>query len=130
MSTKSAKAATKTESEQATAAETADKTGTATESAETVEVTDAENTVQKPDDENVIYLGATIPGIVRHAQVFTDGVLPGSALKAISEFPMMRRLFVRLSEMPEAVKELRKEQSALGAIYKQTAIKYTNKGGR
>lgn len=74
--------------------------------------------------ENIVYLGPTITGVARHSEVFEDGVLPDKAQKSIAEFPMMERLFVKISEMPEAVKELRKEQSVLSTIYKQTENKY------
>lgn len=74
--------------------------------------------------ENLVYLGPTITGAVRHSDVFEGGVLPERTQKCVADFPMMERLFVKVNEMPEAVKELRKEQSVLSTIYKQTAIKY------
>lgn len=73
---------------------------------------------------NLVYLGPTITGVVRHSDVFEGGVLPERTQKCVAEFPMMERLFVQINEMPEAVKELRKEQSVLSTIYKQTANKY------
>lgn len=73
---------------------------------------------------NLVYLGPTITGVVRHSDVFEDGVLPERTQKCVADFPMMERLFVQIDEMPEAVKELRKEQSVLSTIYKQTVNKY------
>lgn len=78
--------------------------------------------------ESLTYLGPTIPGVIRHGAVYFDGILPGKAQKCVSEFPMMKKLFVTCDEMVKAVKELRKE-SALSTIYEQTAQKYT-KGGK
>lgn len=95
------------------------------EIAEAVEVK-AEAPVEKKQEkrENLVYLGPTITGVVRHSAVFENGVLPERTQKCVAEFPMMERLFVQLDEMPEAVKELRKEQSVLSTIYKQIANKY------
>ena len=80
--------------------------------------------MKQEQKENIVYLGPTITGVARHSEVFEDGVLPVKAQKSIAEFPMMERLFVKISEMSDAVKELRKEQSVLSTIYKQTANKY------
>ena len=74
--------------------------------------------------ETLVYLGPTITGVVRHSDAFSEGILPERAQKCVADFPMMERLFVKISEMPEAVKELRKEQSVLSTIYKQTVNKY------
>lgn len=72
---------------------------------------------------SLTYLGPTIPGVIRHATVFFNGILPDKAQKCVSEFPIMRRLFVTADEMVAAVTELRKE-SALSAIYEQVEQKY------
>lgn len=73
---------------------------------------------------SVMYLGPTLTGIVRHGTVFKDGVLPEKAKECIKEFPLMERLFVPVHKMPEAVKEIRKKQGALGVVYEQTAQKF------
>ena len=73
---------------------------------------------------NTIYLGPTITGVIKHSTVFKDGILPEKVQKCVSDFPMMRRLFVNIDEMAEAIKELRKQQSALSAIYDQTTQKF------
>lgn len=79
----------------------------------------------KPEKKgNLVYLGPTITGVVRHSDVFEGGILPERTQKCVADFPMMERLFVQIDEMPEAVKELRKEQSVLSTIYKQTVNKY------
>lgn len=98
-----------------------------TETAE-VEVKTEETPVKKQEKkENLVYLGPTITGVVRHSEVFEDGVLPEKAQKCVADFPMMERLFVKLSDMAEAVKELRKDKSVLSTIYTQTANKYTRR---
>ena len=73
---------------------------------------------------NLMYLGPTIVGVIRHSTIFKGGVLPEKAKECVDQFPMMRKLFVPIEELPRAVKELRKEQSALGTIYSQTAKKF------
>lgn len=70
---------------------------------------------------NRMYLGPTITGVVRHGTVFKDGVLPKRATECIAELPVMERLFVETDRMPEAVTELGKKQSALGAVYARVA---------
>lgn len=92
---------------------------------ETVKETVTPEPKKEPEKKsNLVYLGPTITGVIRHSTVFQDGILPAMAQQCVSEFPMMRRLFVTLDEMPDAVKELSKKQSALGAIYEQTSQKY------
>ncbi len=66
---------------------------------------------------NRMYLGPTITGAVRYGTVFKGGVLPKRAQECVAELPVMERLFVETNRMPEAVKELGKKQSALGAVY-------------
>lgn len=73
---------------------------------------------------NLAYLGPTITGVIKHSTVFQDGILPERIQKCVAEFPMMERLFVKIDEMPEAVKDLHKEQSALSTIFKQTANRF------
>lgn len=71
--------------------------------------------------QNLVYLGPTIPGVIRKNDVYQDGILPEAVEKRISALPIMGRLFVSLDDMTEAVKELKKETSALGAIYTEVA---------
>lgn len=74
----------------------------------------------------LIYLGPSISGIARHANVFNNGVLSPALEKAVSETPMMCRLIVPVSESAALIKELKK-QSAAANIYKAVAEKYLNK---
>ena len=73
---------------------------------------------------NLMYLGPTITGVIRHSTIFKNGVLPARVKECVEAFPVMKKLFVPMAEIPNAVKELRKEQSALGTIYAQTAKKF------
>lgn len=66
---------------------------------------------------NRMYLGPSIPGAVRHGTVFQDGVLPEKAKECVRQLPVMERLFVGAEGMPEAVRELRRDQSMLRAVY-------------
>lgn len=68
---------------------------------------------------NLMYLGPTITGVVRHSTIFKNGVLTDKVKKCVEELPMMERLFVPIDELPPAIKELKKSQSALRTIYEQ-----------
>lgn len=73
---------------------------------------------------NLMYLGPTITGVVRHSTVFKDGVLPQKVTACVEQFPVMKKLFVAKEDVPAAVKELKKEQSALRTISDQVAKKF------
>ena len=73
---------------------------------------------------NLMYLGPTIVGVIRHSTIYKNGVLPDKVNECVEQFPIMKKLFVSMEELPGAVKELKKEQSALGTIYSQTAKKF------
>ena len=73
---------------------------------------------------SLMYLGPTITGVVRHSTNFKNGVLPEKVKKCVEQFPVMKKLFVPVAEMPAAIKELSKEQSALKTIYSQVAKKF------
>ena len=74
--------------------------------------------------DNLMYLGPTITGVVRHSTIFKNGVLPVKVKECVDAFPVMNKLFIPMAEIPAAVKELKKEQSALGTIYSQTSKKF------
>lgn len=78
--------------------------------------------VEKNND--LMYLGPAITGVVKRGTVFKNGILPKRAQECITEFPQMERLFVKVDNVPEVVKELRKKQSALGAIYNQVVAHF------
>ena len=69
--------------------------------------------------EAVMYLGPTIVGVIRHSTVFKEGVLPEKVQECVKQLPMMERLFVSIGDIPEAVKEINKNQSVLRTIYGQ-----------
>lgn len=73
---------------------------------------------------DVMYLGPTITGAVRHSTVFRGGILPDKTKECIGKLPMMEKLFVPLSDIPEAVKELNRPQSVLHTVYVQTAKEF------
>lgn len=79
---------------------------------------------KKAKQGNLMYLGPTITGVVRHSTIFKDGVLPQKVNECVEQFPAMKKLFVPMGEIQNVVKELKKEQSALGTIYSQTAKKF------
>lgn len=81
-------------------------------------------TNKKENQSNLMYLGPTITGVVRHSTIFKNGVLPKKLKDCVEQLPMMKKLFVGLDEIPNAVKELEKEQSALRTIYTQVAKKF------
>ena len=69
--------------------------------------------------EAVIYLGPTIVGVIRHSTVFKEGVLPEKVQECVKQLPMMEKLFVSIGDIPEAVKEINKNESVLRTIYVQ-----------
>ena len=69
--------------------------------------------------EAVMYLGPTNVRVIRHSTVFKEGVLPEKVQECVKQLPMMERLFVSIGDIPEAVKEINKNQSVLRTIYGQ-----------
>lgn len=77
--------------------------------------------------ENIMYVGPTITGIVRYSTVFKGGILPAKVSACIEQMPIMKNLFVPLSKLAEANKELSKDQSALKTISARVAKKFTGR---
>ena len=71
--------------------------------------------------EAVMYLGPTIVGVIRHSTVFKEGVLPEKVQECVKQLPMMEKLFVSIGDIPEAVKEINKNESVLRTIYVQVS---------
>lgn len=86
--------------------------------------TDVKHVTEKKKQGNVMYLGPTITGVIRHSINFKDGVLPDKVKECVDQFPAMKQLFVSTDEIPAAVKELSKAQSALKTIYSQVSKKF------
>lgn len=66
-----------------------------------------------------MYLGPTIVGVIRHSTVFKEGVLPEKVQECVKQLPMMEKLFVSIGDIPEAVKEINKNESVFRTIYVQ-----------
>ena len=73
---------------------------------------------------NLMYLGPTITGVVQHSTIYKNGVLPQKVTDCVEQFPVMKKLFVPVEDIPKAMKELQKEQSVLATVYSQTAKKF------
>lgn len=87
-------------------------------------MSETKKTTTKKTQSNLMYLGPTITGVVRHSTIFKNGVLPQKVNECVEQFPAMKKLFVTAEGIPAAVKELKKEQSALGTIYSQVSKKF------
>lgn len=68
-------------------------------------------------EESVMYVGPSIVNMVQTSTVFKDGKLPEVLQKLLEDEPYMKKLFVPLSSLTEAIKELGREKSALSVIY-------------
>ena len=84
------------------------------------------NEVVETPEEELMYIGPTIVGAVRQSTVFKEGVLPEAVLACVQEFPAMRRLFVPLDGLAEAMIQLKKN-SVLSDIYSQTEKIFTRR---
>lgn len=102
----------------------AKKVAEAKETDEAVVVEAVEKKAEQKVAQDLMYLGPTITGVVRHSTVFKNGVLTAKTQDCVDKFPMMGKLFVPIGDMPEAVKEVRKDQSVLHTVYVQVANKY------
>lgn len=67
--------------------------------------------------ENLMYMGPTIPGVIKKSTMFKDGVIPKKAKECIEKLPAMEKLLVSESKMVDAIKLLNKKESSLSAIY-------------
>lgn len=72
-------------------------------------------------EENVMYVGPTIPNLIRHGVVFAEGKLTERLENAIASYKPMRMMFVKISELPEALKQIKLKTGALATIYKSVA---------
>lgn len=98
------------------------------EDPEMEEVTPSEKNEEKAETkENLMYVGSTIPGLVRYSTVFAEGKLPQNVEDAIEKYPLFKRLFVPIDEMVSSLKEVKKERSPLNVIDKEAANKFTRR---
>lgn len=70
---------------------------------------------ESPD---LMYIGPELPGLVKHAVVFKNGILPEKVNRAIENYKPMKELFVTLEQMPAAIKEIKLNDGPLALIYK------------
>lgn len=64
----------------------------------------------------VMYIGPSVPGLVKRNTVFKDG-LPEQAVKRAEEDKSFSRLFIPLHKISEAKKQLGIEGSVLAVAY-------------
>jgi|GEM_PF-982940 hypothetical protein len=92
------------------------------------EVTPSEEPTEEAESkENLMYVGSTIPGLVRFSTVFAEGKLPQNVADAIEKYPLFKRLFVPIDEMVSALKDVKKDKSPLNVINKEAANKFTRR---
>lgn len=77
--------------------------------------------------ENLMYVGDSIIGVVRHSTVYADGVFTPAIDKCIAAFPAMARLFVKIDDIPGALKEVKEKHSPLYVINKEVTSKFTRR---
>ena len=77
--------------------------------------------------ENLMYVGDTIPGVVRHSTVYAEGIFTPAIDKCIEEFPAMAKLFVPVDDITEALKKVKEKYSPLFVINREAAIKFTRR---
>lgn len=75
-------------------------------------------TKEKKVEETKIYIGPTIPGIVKGNMIFKNGI-PAALEKKAKELPAIGSLIIPISELARANAELRKSDSALETIFKK-----------
>lgn len=73
---------------------------------------------------NLMYVGPTIPGILKHATVYKDGKLPAAANNLVAEFGAIKNLLVPLDKASAALKEINKKHSALRTLCDLVTDKY------
>ena len=73
----------------------------------------AQETVQEP----VVYVGPKVAGLKRNT-TYIKGI-PKAADEAIKENPLIKKMFVKVSEIAEAKKQLSQENSALSIVYRK-----------
>ena len=82
----------------------------------------------EPVPVTVMYLGPSIPNVVRYSTVFKDGTLPEPLKTCVEDKPYMKKLFVPLKEVPTAIKELNSGKSVLGAIRRRVESEFLKEG--
>ena len=83
-------------------------------------------TVTNTKRETVMY-GPTVRGVVITGTLFKDGKLPALAEKRTEEMPVLQSLFVPVSKLAEAQKELKDSKSAMAICYSKAVKALTEK---
>ena len=66
---------------------------------------------------SVMYVGPSIANVVQSSTVFKGGIFPREVDKYVESKPYIKKLFVPVSELSKAMKELNNDKSALSIIY-------------
>jgi len=81
----------------------------------------------KAEVKDLMYVGPTIPNLIRHAIVFKDGILPPKVNEAIESYKPMREMFVTIEDFPRAMMEIKQQTGALAVIYKNVGKRIRGK---
>jgi hypothetical protein len=84
-------------------------------------------TVTNTKRETVMYIGPTVRGVVINGTLFKDGKLPALVEKRTEEMPVLQSLFVPVSKLAEAQKELKDSKSAMAICYSKAVEALTEK---
>ena len=63
------------------------------------------------------YVGPTIPGVATRGEVYTNG-LPAALTEVAEQRPLVKKLIVKLTEMPNAQKDIIMKRGAYYAAFK------------
>lgn len=88
-----------------------------TEEVKKEKVAEATKVTQPAQVEPVVYVGPKIAGLKKNT-TYIKGI-PKSAEDIIKEKPLIKNLFIKVSEIAEAKKQLADENSALSIIYRK-----------
>lgn len=96
----------------------------------------AERSVSKPKKstardskkETVMYIGPNIPGRAIKGTLYQNAKLPELLKEKLEEMPVLKSLFVPVSDLARSMKELRNPKSAISTCY-ANALAEINKGG-
>lgn len=85
----------------------------------TVKSTTQKKAAVKQETETSMYMGPTIRGCVIHGTLFKDGKLPEMVSKKIQNIPVLQSLFIPVSKLGEARKELSNSKSEISICYEK-----------
>lgn len=88
------------------------------------EATTKEKAKEKVAATEVMYVGPTVPGIAIQNTVYT--AIPDGALAAAETLPVIKNLFIQITDYPKAQRMLREKKGYIYSAYEK-ALEY--KGG-